>query len=147
MENDPYTLRRFVRAQDPVYDTVLAELRAGRKRSHWMWYIFPQLAGLGRSDTARFFGIGSLAEARAYLAHPVLGARLRECAALAAAAPASQASAVFPYPDDLKFHSSTTLFAQVGANNGGIFTSCLNKYFSGAPDPASMLPPEQAPPG
>ncbi|GIZ50498.1 DUF1810 domain-containing protein [Noviherbaspirillum aridicola] len=140
MDDDPFSLRRFVKAQAPVYDEVLAELRAGRKRGHWMWFIFPQLAGLGRSDTARFFAIGSLEEARAYLAHPLLGARLRECAALAAAAPARKASDIFPYPDDLKFHSCLTLFSQAEAGSGGIFAACLQKYFDGEPDPASVLP-------
>lgn len=139
---DPFNLRRFISAQEPVYHTVLAELRAGRKRSHWMWFVFPQLAGLGRSETARFFAISSLEEARAYLAHPLLGARLRECAALAAAASATRASDIFPSPDDLKFHSSMTLFAQAEAGSGGIFAACLQKYFSGKPDPASVLPPE-----
>lgn len=140
MDVDPFALRRFETAQAPVYDAVLAELRSGYKRGHWMWFIFPQLAGLGRSETARFFAIRSLEEARAYLAHPVLGARLRECAALAAAAPAKKASDIFPYPDDLKFHSSMTLFAQAEAGSGGIFAACLQKYFGGQPDPASVLP-------
>jgi len=139
MSGDSFSLRRFVAAQEPVYESVLAELRAGRKRGHWMWFIFPQLAGLGRSETARHFGIRSLEEARAYLAHPVLGPRLSECTALVAGAPAKNASVIFPYPDDLKFHSSMTLFAQADGDEDSIFKVCLQKYFAGQPDPASVL--------
>lgn len=139
MDAQAFALQRFVVAQEAVYAEVLRELRSGRKRSHWMWFIFPQLAGLGRSDTARYYAIGSLDEARAYLAHPLLGPRLRECAALAAAARAGSAREIFPYPDDLKFQSSMTLFDQAGP--GDVFAACLQKYFDGKPDPASIPHP------
>jgi len=111
--DDPYNLRRFVEAQEPVYAHVLAELRAGSKRSHWMWFIFPQIAGLGHSETARRFAISARAEAAAYLEHPILGPRLRECC--------------------LKFRSSLTLFAEVASDNA-IFKTALQKYFGGEPD-------------
>lgn len=144
--NDPFHLQRFVDAQQPVIDTVRAELRAGRKQSHWMWFVFPQLAGLGHSVTARRFAISSLAEARAYLAHPVLGARLRECSRLAAAIDGRSADEVFGYPDDMKFRSSMTLFAQAASEPAGadpaadasVFIECLRKYFDGQPDQATL---------
>jgi len=104
-------LDRFVEAQAEIYPTVVAELARGRKRSHWMWFVFPQLAGLGSSPTAQRYAIASLDEARAYLAHPLLGARLRECTRLALRSGATEASAIFAPPDDLKFRSSMTLFA------------------------------------
>ncbi|HEY8607708.1 MAG TPA: DUF1810 domain-containing protein [Noviherbaspirillum sp.] len=131
-------LQRYLDAQDGVYATVLQELQAGRKRSHWMWFIFPQLAGLGQSALSRHFAIASLDEARAYLVHPVLGGRLRACAALACAAPWSDPAAVFGPPDDLKFHSSMTLFALADGNGNGIFFECLRKFFRGKPDPATL---------
>ncbi len=134
---DPYRLQRFVDAQQPVYDTVRRELAAGRKRSHWMWFIFPQIAGLGHSEIAQRFAISSLQEARAYLAHPLLGPRLRECAQLAANAEGHDAHAVFGHPDDLKFHSSMTLFAQATPDNQ-VFVDCLRKYFGGEPDSATL---------
>lgn len=127
---------RFVRAQAPVYDAVLTELRAGRKRSHWMWFIFPQIAGLGHSEMAQRFALASRDEAAAYLAHPVLGARLRECAALVLAAGAT-ADQIFGHPDNLKFHSSMTLFAAVpGADP--VFGQNLDKYFGGVPDALTL---------
>ena len=132
-----FDLQRFVDAQAPVYATVLAELRAGRKRSHWMWFIFPQIAGLGRSATARHYAIASLDEAISYLAHRLLGARLRECSALVAAIEGRSAEAIFAYPDDLKFHSSMTLFAEASPADA-VFQSCLDKYFGGAPDAATL---------
>lgn len=135
--HDPYNLDRFVTAQAALYDDVVAELRAGRKRSHWMWFVFPQLAGLGRSATARHYAIGSLDEAAAYLAHPLLGARLRECCALAAAIDGRSAHQIFGDPDDLKFHSSLTLFARA-APAEPLFLRCLDKYFGGAPDAATV---------
>ncbi len=135
--HDRYHLQRFVEAQQPVYDTVWAELRAGRKRSHWMWFIFPQIAGLGRSATAQHFAISSLAEAKEYLAHPLLGARLRECSGIVAALQGRSVEQIFGYPDDLKFHSSMTLFAQA-AGGDAIFDACLRKYFGGAPDCATL---------
>lgn len=135
--NDPYNLQRFVQAQAPVYDQVQAELRDGRKQSHWMWFIFPQLAGLGRSATARRFAIASLDEAKAYLAHPVLGTRLRECAGLVLAVRQRSIHDIFGSPDDLKFHSSMTLFnrADPGAP---VFEQCLLEYFAGKGDPKTL---------
>ncbi len=133
MMDDPFKLQRFVDAQEGVYDSVLAELCAGRKRSHWIWFIFPQLAGLGRSPTAQFYALASRAEALAYLAHPVLGARLRACSALVLAIEGRTADAVFGDPDTLKFHSSMTLFAQV-APEQPVFQACLDKFYAGQPD-------------
>ncbi len=132
-----FDLDRFVTAQAPVYETVLAELRAGRKRSHWMWFIFPQIDGLGRSATARHYAIASLDEARAYLAHALLGARLRACCALLQALPGNDAHAVFGDPDQLKLRSSLTLFARA-APSDAVFQGCLDKYFDGAPDAATL---------
>ena len=130
-----YDLQRFLDAQAPVYESVLAELRAGRKRSHWMWFIFPQLAGLGHSEMARRFAIASLAEARAYLAHPVLGSRLRECARLVNAVEGRSIQEIFGYPDNLKFHSCVTLFARATATaSTDVFDGALRKYFDGNPD-------------
>jgi uncharacterized protein (DUF1810 family) len=137
--DDAHELERFVQAQAPVYEQVLDELRAGRKRSHWMWFIFPQLRGLGSSSTAQRFGIASLAEARAYLAHPLLGARLRECAALANAIPGHDATAAFGSPDDLKLRSCATLFlfAAAGTDEAAaeLFGQLLEKFFAGGEDP------------
>lgn len=135
--NDPYDLQRFVAAQQPVYDQVCAELREGNKRSHWIWFIFPQIRGLGHSLTAHKFSISSLAEARAYLDHPLLGARLRECSALVAAVDGRSIDEIFGYPDNLKFRSSMTLFARA-APEYQIFDDCLRKYFGGEPDPATL---------
>ncbi len=131
--DDPHNLQRFVDAQAPVYAQVLAELRAGSKRSHWMWFVFPQIAGLGHSETARYFAIASRAEAAAYLEHPVLGPRLRECCRLATLVEGRSAREIFGTPDDMKFRSSLTLFAAVASDNA-IFTSALQKYFGGEPD-------------
>jgi uncharacterized protein (DUF1810 family) len=132
-----FNLERFVEAQAPVYRKVVAELKAGRKTSHWMWFIFPQIAGLGHSDMARKFAISSADEAAAYLAHPVLGARLRETSALVAAIDADDITDVFDPPDDRKFHSSMTLFAEV-APDEAVFHDCINQYFDGAPDHATI---------
>ena len=137
MSADPFDLQRFVDAQDPVWDRVQAELRRGRKSSHWMWFVFPQVAGLGSSPTARAYAVSGLDEARAYLAHPVLGPRLREAAELAAAVPAGTASEVFGYPDDLKLRSSMTLFARA-APDETVFADVLDRYFDGAPDPRTL---------
>jgi uncharacterized protein (DUF1810 family) len=137
MMADTFDLQRFVDAQEPVIEQVRAELAAGRKRSHWMWFIFPQVAGLGRSDMAQRYAISGLAEARAYLAHPVLGARLLECSQLAAAVGSDDAHAVFGEPDDLKFHSSMTLFAEASPGEP-VFKTCLQKYFQGEPDEATQ---------
>jgi len=136
----PYDLARFVTAQEEVYARVLAELAAGHKRSHWMWFIFPQLEGLGSSPTARHYAIRSLAEARAYLAHPLLGARLRECTALVNGLEDTSAEALFGYPDCLKFRSSMTLFAHAAGEADdapgveSAFSTALRKYFSGEED-------------
>ena len=135
--DDPHDLRRFVDAQDPVLDRVRAELRRGRKASHWMWFVFPQVAGLGSSPTARRFALSGLDEARAYLAHPVLGPRLRECAGLAAAAPGGSAAEVFGHPDDLKLRSSMTLFARA-APDEPVFGRVLDQYFQGTQDAATI---------
>ena len=126
-------LDRFIDAQEPVYPQVLAELRRGRKTSHWMWFIFPQLRGLGSSATANHFGISSRAEAEAYLAHPVLGARILECTRLVNAIEGRTVEQVFGYPDNLKFRSSMTLFATVSKGHTE-FQSALEKYFGGEPD-------------
>lgn len=135
--NTDFNLERFVDAQAGVYDQALAELRAGRKRSHWMWFIFPQIAGLGQSDMARRYAIASTDEAAAYLAHPLLGPRLRTCVAAVAAHDDRPADAIFDYPDNLKFHSSMTLFADV-APDEAVFQTCLDRFFDGAGDPATL---------
>jgi uncharacterized protein (DUF1810 family) len=135
--DDIYNLQRFVTAQNPVYDQVIAELRAGQKQSHWMWFIFPQIAGLGYSDLAKKFAISSLDEADAYLRHPVLGTRLRECSRLVADIENRAVEQIFGYPDHMKFHSSMTLFAQATEGNG-IFRECLNKYFAGKMDSQTL---------
>jgi uncharacterized protein (DUF1810 family) len=134
---DPYNLQRFVDAQDPVIDRVRAELRDGRKRSHWIWFVFPQIAGLGHSAMARHYAISSKEEAAAYLAHPVLGPRLRECTALVNAVAGRSVEAIFGFPDDMKFHSSLTLFAEAASDNR-VFVDALDKYFDGRPDPSTL---------
>ena len=131
---DPFDLDRFVQAQEPVLAQVRLELGAGRKRTHWMWFVFPQVSGLGHSATARRYALGSLAEARAYLAHPVLGARLVECAELVNRVDGRSVHQIFGSPDDLKFHSSVTLFAQVDNSPESVFRQALAKYFKGMPD-------------
>lgn len=130
---DPFNLARFVSAQDKVYSTVLAELRNGQKRTHWMWYIFPQIAGLGHSPTAQYYAIQSRAEAEHYLQHPILGPRLLECTAAVLAIKGQSAWAIFGSPDDLKLKSCMTLFAAV-ADPGNSFTQVLDVYFQGKPD-------------
>jgi uncharacterized protein (DUF1810 family) len=126
----------FIAAQAPVYDEVLAELRAGRKQSHWMWFIFPQLRALGRSETARRFGLADIEEARAYAAHPLLGARLRECVALAVAVDGASAEQVFGFPDNLKFCSCLTLF--LTATGEPLFQDALDQFYSGVRDPLTL---------
>ena len=133
---DPYNLGRFEEAQAGVYARVCEELRAGEKRSHWMWFIFPQIRGLGRSPMAERFAIGSLEEAQAYLAHSVLGPRLRECTALVNAVEGRSASEIFGFPDDLKFYSSMTLFAKAG--DGAEFRKAIEKYFGGEMDSGTL---------
>lgn len=132
-----FDLERFVKAQQGVYDSALAELRAGRKRSHWIWFIFPQVAGLGQSEMSRKYAIASSDEAAAYLAHPVLGDRLRECATAVLSHDDEDIGDIFPHPDDLKFHSSMTLFADV-APHEAVFQACLDAFFDGAPDPGTQ---------
>lgn len=133
----PARLAEFVAAQDAVYDGVRRELAAGRKKTHWMWFIFPQLAGLGSSPTSQKFGIASKAEARSYLEHSVLGPRLRECTRLVLAVPGRDIGAVLGHPDDLKFHSSMTLFA-AAAPEESLFDEALQKYFGGERDPLTI---------
>ena len=130
-------LHRFLSAQAPTYDTVLAELRAGRKSSHWIWFIFPQIAGLGRSGTAQQFAIGSLDEAKAYLQHPTLGPRLRECTQLVLDVEGRSAEEIFGYPDHLKFRSCMTLFLTAAPDNA-LFNAALLKYFDGKPDQLTL---------
>ncbi|XVV08261.1 DUF1810 domain-containing protein [Actinoplanes sp. CA-131856] len=127
-------LDRFVSAQRGVYEDALDEIKRGRKRTHWMWFVFPQLAGLGSSSTARFYAIRDLAEARDYLAHPVLGPRLVEISEAAAASPAATAEQLFGYPDDLKARSSMTLFRHADPDQP-VFGAVLDRYYDGAPDP------------
>ncbi len=137
-DGDPFDLQRFVKAQDPVFATVLEELRAGHKRSHWMWFIFPQLRDLGRSPTAQFYGIASIDEARAYLAHPILGNRLAQATEAVLAVQGRTLHEIFGSPDDLKFRSSMTLFAQAAAGNGDLYRSALDRYCNGQPDEATL---------
>jgi uncharacterized protein (DUF1810 family) len=131
--SDPSNLGRFVKTQDVVLSEARAELRAGHKRTHWMWFVFPQLAGLGLSATARHYAIASLEEAQSYLAHPILGPRLIECTALVNAVDGRSAHQIFGSPDDLKFHSSMTLFALAHPDEHA-FSDALRKYFGGVPD-------------
>ena len=133
---DPFDLQRFVDAQAPVYEQVRRELTVGRKQSHWMWFIFPQIAGLGQSPMSVRFAIASLEETKAYLAHPVLGPSLKECARLALDVEGKTAREIFGSIDELKFRSSMTLFARA-APDEEIFHRCIDKYFAGAPDPAT----------
>ncbi len=134
-------LERFTEAQDPVFARVLAELRAGRKASHWMWYVFPQLRGLGHSQKSEFYGIADLAEARAYLAHPLLGPRLLSCVALLLAAdPGLSAHAILGSPDDMKLRSNLTLFgrAAIDVADQRRFAAGLERFFAGAADPRTL---------
>jgi uncharacterized protein (DUF1810 family) len=130
---DPFNLQRFLQAQDPVFDRVQNELNNGHKRSHWMWFIFPQFAGLGGSEMSRRFAIRSREEALAYLEHPLLGARLRTCTQEVLNIRERSVAGIFGHPDDLKFHSSMTLFAQVAAADS-LFQQALNQYFHGILD-------------
>jgi uncharacterized protein (DUF1810 family) len=130
---DPHNLHRFVEAQDPVIDTVKKELRSGRKRTHWMWFVFPQIAGLGRSQMSQRYAIDSREEAEAYLEHPVLGLRLRECTEIVNGLDGRSANDVFGSPDDQKFRSSMTLFDAVAADPAP-FRTALQLYYDGAPD-------------
>jgi len=131
--DDPHDLNRFTNAQEGVYERALAELKSGQKRSHWMWFIFPQVEGLGQSPTSKYYAIKSAAEARAYLAHPLLGVRLRECAEAVLALEGRSASEVFGFPDDLKFRSCMTLFAEI-AGADSVFANVLQKVFNDQQD-------------
>jgi len=137
MEQDTFNLQRFVDAQNAVYHNVRTELKSGRKTSHWMWFVFPQIRGLGSSPMAKRFAISSLEEARAYLAHPVLGVRLIECCKLVVESKDADVHEIFGYPDDLKFHSSITLFAHADPNEV-VFKEALQKYFGGKEDAATL---------
>ncbi|MDT5172959.1 MAG: hypothetical protein QOG37_210 [Mycobacterium sp.] len=137
MTVDPFDLKRFVDAQAPVYDTVVDELRTGRKRSHWMWFVFPQLRGLGSSPTAVHYGVASLDEAHAYLDHDLLGPRLRECVGLVNQVQDRSAGEIFGWPDDLKLRSSMTLFARAADDNQD-FLALVDKYYGGEQDPQTV---------
>lgn len=142
--NDPYDLERFVAAQEPAFETALAELRAGHKQSHWMWFVFPQMRGLGRSTTSEFYGIASRKEARAYLAHPLLGARLREATELVFSHRDVSAHAIFGTPDDMKFRSSMTLFDWIDPD--GPYGPALSAFFEGCKDQVTIELLEQTAP-
>lgn len=137
MESDPFDLQRFLDAQAPIYEQVRAELRAGRKASHWMWFVFPQIKGLGSSVLAEKFAISSLEEARAYLRRPVLGRRLEECAGLVNAVTGRSIEEIFPSPDDLKFRSCLTLFLAAAPNERS-FRDALDTYFGGVRDERTL---------
>lgn len=134
---DPYDLNRFLSAQEGVYERALAELKGGEKRTHWMWFIFPQIDGLGYSPTAKRYSIKSMEEARQYLNHPVLGKRLLECTEAVVALKGGSLSEIFGYPDDMKFKSSMTLFEKI-AGSGSVFSSALDKYCHGERDAATL---------
>ena len=136
MDDDRFNLERFVDAQASTYEQVRAELVAGEKRSHWMWFIFPQIQGLGSSEMAQRYAISGLEEARAYLKHAVLGPRLKECTALVNAVEGRTLEEIFGYPDDLKFHSSMTLFAEAEEARG-VFAEALDRYAAGQRDAAT----------
>ncbi|MFN7011785.1 MAG: DUF1810 domain-containing protein [Allorhizobium sp.] len=133
----PFDLERFVEAQEAVFADVLAELRRGRKESHWMWFVFPQIDGLGASPTARRFALRSLDEARAYLDHPLLGPRLRQCCEILLGLPSRSAEQIFGYPDVMKLKSSLTLFSRA-AEDAGPFEALLEKYYGGEEDPRTL---------
>jgi uncharacterized protein (DUF1810 family) len=135
--DDPHNLQRFVDAQAPVIDQVRHELIQGRKRSHWMWFIFPQIAGLGFSTMAQRYAIASLDEALAYLRHPLLGPRLEDCSRLVVAVSGRSVHEIFGSPDDMKFRSSMTLFSHA-APDTVIFAEAQRKYFGGEPDPETL---------
>jgi len=135
--NDHYNLQRFLDAQESDYATALAEIKSGRKRSHWMWYIFPQIQGLGFSETSKYYAIKNLGEARAYLAHPVLGTRLAQISCVLLSLPGNNPTQVFGSPDDMKLKSCMTLFASVpGTVN--LFQQVLDKYFTGEKDARTL---------
>ncbi len=135
---DRFNLQRFVEAQAGVIERVYAELRAGQKRSHWMWFVFPQIRGLGSSEMAMRYAISGREEARAYLDHPVLGPRLKKCTGIVVDLEGRTIEAIFGYPDDLKFHSSMTLFGEVEEPSERVFLTALKKYFGGKTDEATL---------
>jgi uncharacterized protein (DUF1810 family) len=138
---DPFNLERFMSAQAAVFPRVVEELHAGEKRSHWIWFIFPQIKGLGHSSQAEYYGIGSLQEAADYLRHPVLGERLRQCTRLVTQVEGRDLSRILGSPDDLKFRSSMTLFARAAEEAGldaADFNDALKKYFNGEGDPLTV---------
>lgn len=137
-ENDPFELSRFVAAQDLVFETAIAELRTGRKQTHWLWFIFPQLRALGRSPTATFYGIADLKEARAYLSHPVLRDRLARAVDVVLSVSGRSAHEIFGSPDDVKFRSSLTLFSEAAAEEGDRFRVALRRFFAGEPDQLTL---------
>ena len=137
MAEDPYDLQRFIDAQAPIFEQAVAELSAGTKRSHWMWFVFPQIAGLGRSATAVRYAIRSLEEARAYLAHPILGPRLLQVTRILNQVEGRSAHDIFGSPDDMKLHSSLTLFAQAAPDEPA-FRAALDRYFDGHIDRATL---------
>ena len=136
--NDPYNLQRFVEAQNPVFEQVCSELRVGRKTGHWMWFVFPQIKGLGNSETSRKFAITSREEAEAYLKHPILGARLKECSRLVTLVHGRSAVEIFGPTDELKLRSSLTLFSAVTSDNK-VFVDALQKYFGGELDDRTLV--------
>ena len=136
---DPFDLQRFVTAQAPVFASVLEELKQGRKRTHWMWFVIPQLRGLGSSSMATFYGIGSLAEARAYLAHPLLGPRLVLCTETVMTIKGRTLREIFGPPDDMKFRSSMTLFARASDDDRAVFRRALDLYCEGRPDDRTLV--------
>jgi uncharacterized protein (DUF1810 family) len=133
LTDDPYNLKRFLDAQSTAYETARKELQSGLKLGHWIWFIFPQIAGLGTSATSRHFAITSLEEAEAYLKHPVLGPRIRECSHLVFLVEGRSTEQIFGSTDDLKFRSSMTLFARASSDSG-VFKAALDKYYGGIPD-------------
>ena len=135
-QDDPFELSRFITAQETIYDRVLSELKNGRKQSHWMWYIFPQLDGLARSATSKHYALHSIEEATAYLAHPVLGSRLLECAEIVYRTEGKTVSEIFGYPDDLKLKSSMTLFSEVAPKP--VFVGVIDKYFQSQRDTKTL---------
>jgi len=135
--SDPYKLQRFIDAQETTYEQALSELRQGRKTSHWIWFIFPQMKGLGRSEMSQRYAISSLDEAMAYMRHPVLGHRLRECTNAVNGVENVSINTIFPWGDHMKFHSSVTLFAHATENNQ-VFLTALEKYFNGRPDSKTL---------
>ncbi len=137
LQDDPYNLQRFVDAQQPVYEQVCAELRRGNKTGHWMWFIFPQIQGLGSSETARYFAISCYEEAAAYLEHQLLGSRLKECTQLLTLIEGKSIDQILGHPDNLKFKSSMTLFANATRENE-VFLTALKMYFGGESDPMTI---------